>query len=239
MNQALIVAGELPIISVSTDMLKHRDKIVKSAEKIKTVEDKADETLATVEKVALQEFIKLVENSRKSVKQIALDFGRKVDSMAEDAVESAKNQLGRIKDLLGAYQVKLDIERQKIEREAERKRQEAEKALRDAESARIAAEKKQTAMTEAKAERMEEKAIEKRVEVMQLEQQAAATKVKGGSMVLDYDVIDILALYNDEPTLVSVEPKRREILEKLKFLEETGRPVVLSGLKVKRVPRIR
>jgi hypothetical protein len=85
---------------------------------------------------------------------------------------------------------------------------------------------------------MEEKAIEARVEVMQLEQTAAATRVQGGSMVWDVSVEDVHSLYCEHPNLVTVEPRRRELLEWAKRQEESGKPVAIEGCTFKKVPKI-
>lgn len=243
MKQALLIKGENPVISIDKEALVLRDELVGTALKLKKVTNKKEEDLAIEAASHLAAYRKNVEASRKLTKQPFLDKCREVDSLAEKLMEPVIQAEDRLKkgphSLLGSYQMKLAEERREIEREAEKKRLESERIEREAEAARLAAEKKQTAMAEVKAERMEEKAVESRVAVMELKQQAEATKVRGGSMVWDYEVIDIHALYNEEPELVTLMTKRREILEHLKRLEDSGKPTGIPGLKTFKVPSIR
>ena len=235
----ITLSGDGYQIGATKEAEKLKLSLIKEATTIKVVEDKGDEGLALAACSNLASFRKQLESTRKSVKEPVLALGKRIDAIAESFGREVDTEERRIRNILGGYQMKLAQERQKIEDEARRKQAEADKALLAAESARLAAEKKQSSvMLEAKAERLEEKAIDARVEVMQLEQQAAATKVAGGRMEWDFEVLDIDALYNEEPSLVKLEPKTREIKEMLKRLESQGKPVAIHGIRTFQKPVI-
>ena len=238
MNQMIKLDGNGWSITATPEAEKLKKSLLREGSTIKKVEDKGDEGIAIAACSNLASFRKQLEATRKAVKQPVLDLGKKIDSIAEAFGHEIDTEEKRIRNILGGYQMKLAQERQKIEEEARKKQIEATKALEAAEAARLAAEKKQSTMAEVKAERLEEKAIDARVAVMQLEQQAADTKVRGGRMELDFEVEDIESFYNEHPNLCIITVKTRETKEYLKSIRTNGKIPSVFGIRVFEKPVI-
>ncbi len=238
MNQLIQLHGDGYQIKATPEAEKLKIKLLKESATIKKVKDKGDEALALAAASELAAFRKQLEATRKSVKEPVLQLGRKIDSVAEGFGEEVSNEERRIKGLLGGYQMELEKERRRLQEEADAKAREAEKLAREAEVARLKAEKTNSTVQEIKAERLEAKESDARVESMQLSQQAENTRVRGGRMEWDFEVLDIDALNDERPDLVKKEAKTREIKEAMKRLEEQGKPVAIHGLRCFQKPVI-
>lgn len=236
--------------------------LLKNSASVKVVDDKPSEAIALSTASELASFRKQLETTRKAVKQPVLDLGKRIDAVAEKFGQEVEVEEKRIRTHLGSYQMKLAQEQQKIMEAVRVKQQEAARILREAEEAqkqkslaeaealRLSQLKKSQPLAEVKAERLAEKleakaealeqqALDARVAAMQMEQIADDTKVKGGGMTWDYEVTDIQALYAECPELVKLEDKRRDILDRLKTLEDSGKPTGIHGLRTFKVPSIR
>lgn len=255
MNNAMIqLNGGGYQIAATKEAEKLKLSLIKSASTVTVVRDKTGEASAISVASDLSSFRKQLETTRKAVKQPVLDLGKRIDSLAEKFGEDVEIEEKRIRQLLGGYQMVLAREQQKIQEEARRKQLEAEKILRDAEEAQhqkelaeqeaerlrnlkksnVMAETRQERVVEkldAKAEALEQAAIDARVEAMQLEQQADEIKVKGGRMEPDFEVLDIEQFYNEFPHLCTVSIKTRETKELLKLMVSKNQPLAVHGLR--------
>lgn len=123
------------------------------------------------------------------------------------------------------------LERQRIAEEAAAKAKDGE-ARAKAEAERLRAEGEA-----AEAIRKQEEAEWSEIEARQrAEEQAVATPVvlapKGTKPVLDFDVVDLHALYKAHPGLVVLSPSRAAILTELKRQQDAGEEPALPGVNV-------
>lgn len=234
-NTMLIQASneEWPTILIPPSAEKIRDGLLKLAKPVTAAKDEESTNLCNSVASELSGFLKGLESARKHYKEPALSFGKKIDSTAENFGAPVEKELNRIKGLLSARQMELARERQRIEEEARKKKEEADRLLRESELAAQKAAKTGSAMQEVKAERLEDKSMEVRIEAMQLSQTAEATKVRGGRMELDFQVTDIKAFYQAFPNYCTLEVKTRDTKELLKMLKGDGTELPsVPGLRV-------
>lgn len=185
------------------------------AVEIESVSDAISQAKAVEAQKALADCMKLIEDSRKSVKAPILDFGRKIDAVAKEFVANMSTEAMRIARLIGDFQA-LELAKQR-----------AAEAARNEELTRIEHER-QAAL--AKASSFEEReAIHERHQ-QEIEAAAAAAKVKQAPRVdgqriqedYEFEVTDLHLLAKMHPELVNIEPRRGAIREQLKL----GRQIV-------------
>ncbi len=237
-NQMIELTGSGYEILASPAAQELKLSILKTSSVVKVVNDKPSEAVAIDAASQLASFRKQLEATRKAVKLPVLELGKKIDSVAENFGMEVANEEQRLRRLLGSFQMQLAQEQQRLMEEARKKEAEAQRIAAQAEAQRLKALQRPSVLAEAKAESLENKAMDARVATMELEQVAAQTRVAGASMVWDFTVTDVHSLYCEEPNLVTVEPKRREIIEWAKRQEEQGKPVAIPGVTFKKVPKL-
>lgn len=240
MNELIKLQGEGFEILATPEAEELKLSLLNKADTICIVDSKETESAARSVLTDLAGFRKALEATRKAVKEPVLQLGRKIDSIAEQFGSAVATQEHRIKSIIGAYAMIVERERQRLEAEAEAARLEAIKREREAEAARIKAEQTKTSLAEAKVERLEIKADQAKAASFQAALQAEEIKVKGASMVWDFEVTDIHALYEYDQGCVSMEPKRREVLELIKFCESRKiDPATIPGIRAFKKPSVR
>lgn len=238
--QALIkLDGKGWDISATSEAQKIKAGLVKLAGGVKVVKDKATEASAKKVLTELASFRKQLESTRKQIKEPILALGKQVDAIAGEFGQEVLDEETRIKGILGNYAEQVFREQEKLRLEAEAARLKAEEEAAKAEAARLKAERTERAMDEAQAARAEDKAIVATQQAVAMEVQAETHKVKGVSMVFDFEVTDIRELDEYDESLVSMEPKRAAILDELKRLERMGKDPVIPGLRVFKRPSVR
>jgi hypothetical protein len=178
---------------------------------IKIVDSPSSQSVATERAVNAQSFLKRLEKSRKDVKAPILEFGRKIDALAEELAAPVTAEMKRVGSLVAKFQTAeaIRVERERAERE-KREREAMEAARLAAEAERKAAEAMKDEATLAAAVKAEADAKQKEAEMYQTLTAPAPAPVKAsGSVtkkVLRWEVTDIHALYKAAPHLVKLEP---------------------------------
>jgi hypothetical protein len=144
---AVTVAHALPAVSVlvSDETLNRIDEAMHTAGVIATIPER-DELAFEAANAAYDVLVDItrdVEKSHKTLKAPALDFGRKLDAAAKDAVAPILTEMERLGGVIKAWQKRENDRREeeaRQQREAARKAQEeAQRQAEEAERARIAA----------------------------------------------------------------------------------------------------
>jgi hypothetical protein len=184
--------------------------------------------------------------------QLVKDYVREQQRIAREAREAAERERQRIE--------REEHERRmaalRAEQEAERQRMEAERAKHEAEMARLRAARESDAQAEAEARRREQEAAEaqrqaaERADAARLEAERAAeearrkTEFASGQLAtayipqgvkeeIDFEVVDIVAFAAKFPQLVTMTPKRADILAALKkSFARNGKLPEVAGLRV-------
>ncbi len=232
---------------------KQKKQILLHSAKIKLVDSDSTTEIARHSLRNLASFRQTLEKTRKDVKEPVLELGRKIDARAKEFGQEVLEEEARVSGLISDYAREMEMRRRQAEEDAKRLADEAERKEREAEEARIAAEQlemqrfqemedgkrkaaeklrlealRATQAAEA-AERAEEEARKK---AMAASMASMAEPVKGTKATLDYEILSIEDLYAGAPHLVTLQPKRREILEWLAKQAERGLPIGLPGLKI-------
>ncbi len=170
------------------------------------------------------------------------DFARKQEEIRQAAAEQARKQQEEADRLLREQQRKEEEQRLAAER-AERLRIGAEQAAAEAETKkeRMAAQRAQEEAdrVQAEADGKQKEAFDLSLQQGQAEMSAyrtglvvADSQVKGVRPTLDFEVLDVNALYRVAPELVELTPKRRDILARLKAQQECGLGIGIAGIRV-------
>lgn len=234
-KQSLILSGDGWSINASPEAEKNKLALLKSASAVKVVNDNDTLEVARECLSGLASFARELEATRKAVKEPVLLLGKKIDAVAQKFGREIEDEVARVKRLIGDYNLEQDRIRREAEAQAAALRAEAERKEREAEAAR----QKQNALATAKASKLEVQAETKLEQARSFEAQATASKVVGASVVWDFEVTDIDALYHERPDLVELFPKRRNILDALKVLEMKGGPVAIHGIRVFQKSQVR
>jgi hypothetical protein len=152
-------------------------------------------------------FTRLIEDSRKTVKEPVLDLSRRIDTLAKELVDFLDQDANRISKLLGAYQ----MEQARLARVAQEKAyQDEQRILREAEEKKHVAD--ETARSQAVSDRRIEKIEAQTFEsIAQVRASAAAVAVASKPsgiatrMATKFEVTDIHALYAARPEMVKLE----------------------------------
>jgi len=250
-SEFLTVAGlDAATISATEQARARRDELLRVAKGTATVTNAEQAKASAALLVMLKDFTHEIEGSRKEVKAPVIDLGKRIDALAQDLTFAVDAEAVRISKTLGAWQAEQNrlIEEQKriawqkeqeIRREMEEKARAAEEALR-----------KQQAELEAKAARartqegreraeLEMQQAERRAneEAQRRTDEAAAALVKAQSTItiaakpegiatrteIQFEVEDIVALYEAAPYLVKLEPNTKAIKAALKQLRSDQR----------------
>lgn len=199
-----------------------------------------------------------VEKTRALVKKPVLDKGKEIDQVASTFTMDLTSEKLRLDKLIGNF----TLEQEKIRREAAdramREAAERERLQREAEEAEAKAERMRLGAEQAAAEaenRRERQAAELAAKAAEAEQARAYdlshasgvagmaaheasmvvmdnAKVRGTSVVVDFEVESLTRLYAAMPHLVELTARRRDILNFLAQQKASGVPVGLPGLKI-------
>jgi hypothetical protein len=167
----------------------------------------------------LKAFVRMVEDTRKLVKQPVLDQGRQIDALATELTARVDAEAGRLSRLLGGWQA----EQNRIAEDARRKAWEEEERLRREAAAKIAHAEEHSrnqASADKKIAAIEEKTEAAIIETRVAAATVAAPKQEGVSTrgKVCFEVTDIVALYEACPPLVNLTPNTAAITSALKQL---------------------
>jgi hypothetical protein len=259
-NQTLILSGSGYELQIAPEAQAEKATLLKHSALIVTVADAPSAEAARLQVKKLAAMRNLVEKSRKLVKEPVLEVGRDIDAKAKDFVAEIDAEERRVSGLIANHAAEVQRaaeaaarERQRIERERIAAEQEAARAA--AESARIEAEriaKEQAAAAPADefsdeavheeavkiAARMQEELARAKAADLERQQREAATlaqaTVAGVKWKYDFEVVNINALADARLDLVTIEPKRREILAAIQQVADAGGEPELPGCIIKK-----
>lgn len=216
-------------ITVPAEVLLMRNEALAGSGVIGKVNSPETQAAAVEAQRGLATFTKLVERSRKAVKEPVLELCRAIDAKAEALASEVKAEEVRVAKLIGNYQADL-YEAQKLADRAkqaeldriQREKDEAtRKAAAEAQTAIAAANnqaEKDAAMARAQAEaarqaelaRQQEEAIKKAPEPVRSDGQVVRRD-------WDFEVTDIWTLARAHPGCVDIKPRKAEIKELLRM----------------------
>ena len=259
-TQTLILAGEGYNLTIAPKAEAQKAELLKHAALIVEVGDNAASSAAMIQIKSLASMRRLVEGSRKAVKEPVLQIGKDIDEKAKNFVAAIEAEEKRLADLVAKYAQAVEAERQRILREQEAQRREQERIQREAEAARLKAEQEAEAARQkaAQAEWEEDPAVvaaaeaeakRKADEAAAAQQAVEAAKPapvfdlvpqapSGVKMEWDFEVTDLHALYQHNAALVKMEPKRAEILANIKLIA-IGDDAKIPGLRIFKKPAVR
>lgn len=228
MSNLILVSG-VPGVSVTIGSQAYTDRqtALDDARMVRAVSDQFGQESAVDALRAVKALIAETEKARKAVKAPVLDLGKRIDTLASEFTGELEREAARLSGLLTAY----ELEQRRIAAEEQRKRDEAERKARE-EAARIERERQeaerkalQSGDTEARqaaariaAERAKAEA-DARIAAAVAAQNAPVVERAQGQVVSDhwtFDVVDIHALAAACPDLVTITPKRADILALIK-----------------------
>jgi len=219
MKNQITVSGSGYAIQVSDDARKISQELMLKASTITTLTDaNIDDVRTTIKELA--SFRLALEKSRKQAKEPVLEQGKAIDSLAKEFGQPTQSEEDRLESLLRDYAI--EVARKRREREEEERKIAQELARKEAELL-AAEEAKQKALEVedifAEPEPVdifanENSSIALEVAVLKSQQQMTTTiePLKGAKMVVDYEVVDANELACRHPQLVTITPKRSEIL---------------------------
>jgi hypothetical protein len=195
-------------LSVPEQVSNQKEELQISAFAVKTVTNPQQAEQAAYVLKEVSEFLKLIEASRKIVKDPVLAIGKKIDAFAGDLTDKLTAEKTRINRLLGSYQ---DEENRKAAIAA-RKAQEEEQRIRDEANAKIA-EAQAAGKSEAQIEKIAAKLDAKVTQAVAVTAAAVAPKQEGIATrkTTKFEVLDMDALYAARPELVVLEPNNAAI----------------------------
>jgi hypothetical protein len=234
MNEIVKLTGSLEL-SEERDVLAQRQDLIEELTAVRAVTNKLQADSATMVVDDARKYLKWVEDSRKTVKEIPLRTCQRIDEIAKRLSDDVKAQTDRVKRLAGDYYA----EQERIRKEELRKAEEARQAeIRKAqqEQARIEAEARKKAEAEAAKIKDEAKAEAHRLQVerdiqarkeqaeismrdMELPVAIHATeKPKGVQIrkVTRWEMVNAGELYKHHPELCEITPKAAEIIKAAK-----------------------
>lgn len=256
----LILSGSGYELAVAPEAEAIKLELITASAAITAVINPDDNATAREQVKKLAALRNLCEKSRKQVKEPVLRIGKDIDQKAMDFVTEIEAEEKRLSKLMGDYAAEVERERVKIMREIEAKRQADEKAAREAEAARIKAEQEaeaariaaekaewesttpeQEAAAAAALKKAEE--IEAAAEAARIAEEARKAeeskvvafipeKAAGTKFVADFEVTDLDALYRYSPALVTMEAKRKDILELIQALGADEDKQIIPGITI-------
>lgn len=256
--KTLILAGDGYALSIDPKAEELKSELLAESSKLTAVLDTASSEVAKEQVKKLARMRRLVEVSRNTVKAPVLQVGRDIDAKAKQFLADVQSEEERLKELVGDYAEKVEEARRKAIEEERKAAAERERLEREAEEARLEAERKAAEAKKAEEDALwadSEEATAKAQEAAkvaeeqnQLAETVAASiqdivqvvgivpaKTEGVKFAYDFEVRNIDTLYRFSPSLVKMEPKRAEILAKLK--EHTGDDLPeIPGLTITRKP---
>jgi hypothetical protein len=233
-------------IAIETRAVESRDLAVSSAQALPSVSSESDARAAANIIRDLRSIQKQTEESRSDVKRPVLDLGKRIDAIAKEFIGPVESELSRVSRLLTTWQVEQDrIAREaEAKRQAElraaaeaeaKARAEAERARAKAEAeARAAAKKAESesdpfalAEAEAAAKAARDRESQK---IQQAEEAARAARLKAAQELPvaqklagvtvkrqpDFEILDLQRLARSRPDLVTITPKRADIIAEIR-----------------------
>lgn len=253
----ILLTGDGYGISITPDAEKLKESLLVGSRSIAAVTDAESDDLAKAHQTALANHRLALEKCRKEVKEPVLQLGKDIDQKAAQfgaETLAEENRIKKLRENFAADQARKQREAAEVARreaaEAERKRQEAERAERlateAAERAKREAEQADQedfgagfeALSKAEEAAEEAKRAEQQRLALEAEQRrASAAVIMAASAPVaksewDFEVTNIHELYLAFPDLVTLTPKRSEILARLKALKANGAPMAFPGLKI-------
>lgn len=173
-------------VDIPSDAQLARKNAIELAQSVTQVTNETELADAVAAASMCKGLEKQCEDARKVIKEPVLEAGKRIDTIAK------------------GYAGGLSLERQRLEK--------ACAEYHAAKQARIDAEKAKELLDMAAEQDMSEDAM--RVRAIRLAEINQPVKVAGAQIKsgLDYEVLDALALATARPDLVTIEPKRRELL---------------------------
>ena len=222
------------LISISGDVEQQRNDIALKAVAINAITSPEHNELARASAVAIRKYIKDVEATRVELTAPALDWQRRLKSLADEHLQPLKDELKRLEGLATAF---LEAEAARVRKEEELRQAAFQKAQQEqfeaqdraakaeARAAALAAPvaaseadplsnapvvpsaKAEAAMERADAARGKVDAAAAKVQHIISAPAPAMEKAKGQSLrqVLEYEVLDIHAVYAARPELCKLE----------------------------------
>lgn len=259
-NQTLILAGEGYNLTIAPEAEAQKAQLLKYAALIVEVRDNTASNAAVEQIKRLGDMRRIVEKSRKLVKEPVLDVGKDIDEKAKAFSKEIEAEEKRLSDLVAKHAQAVEAERQRVLREQEAKRREEERIQREAEAARLRAEQEAEAARKAAADAewaedpavvaaAEAQAKQKAEELAAAQAAAEAAKpapqfdlvpqaTSGVKFEWDFEVTDLHALYQHNASLVKMEAKRSEILANIKLIA-VGDDAQIPGLRIFKKPVVK
>jgi hypothetical protein len=203
----------------------------------------------TIDGIA-REFAAEIVAEETRLDQLIKEFAREQQRIAREAREAAERERQRIE----REEHERKMEALRAEQEAEQQRMEAERQRHEAEMARLRAARQQDEAAEAEARRREQEAAQaqreaaERAEAARLAAERAAAEAQaqqqaavaiapampqGVKEEIDFEVLNIIEFAGKFPQLVTITPKRADILAALKkSFAKNGKLPEVAGLRV-------
>lgn len=225
MNEIQIQNAEKVVISLAPDAIQLRDGILSESRAIAALADSDTERQAIAVVGRMNGYAKALESCRKQVKAPVLALGKKIDAIAEAALEEVSQEKARISGMLAEAEAK----RQAIIREQEEaRRNEQERLAAEAAALEEKARKEREEAERKLARARSEKAIQQQLYAQQereaeiarqkaelLAKQASASvpvaepaKAAGSIVreVYEVEVFDVAAVFKWNPLYVNLVP---------------------------------
>jgi hypothetical protein len=247
MKEPLQLTGNGYALAVTPEAEALKSTLLRDAAAVVTVDSPETSAAASSTLKDLASFRNTLEKSRKQVKEPILAAGRKIDGLAEEFGSAVAAEEARIKKMIEQFAAEQAKARREAEERARREAAEAERKRQEEERARLAAEEAKRRAEQAEAAQDAEAAAKAKAEAEEAEFNAAIAKLEAeaaapaaveyiptpkAKAVLDFEVTDLAALASDSPELVTITPKRAEILNRIKQLQlEPGSPVI-PGIRI-------
>lgn len=193
-------------LTIPDSTFERRDALAIAAHRLTTIRT-ADEAQAAGDLLKeISAFSKLVEASRKIIKDPVIELGKRIDALAYEAAGELELEKQRLSRILGTWSAEQD----RLRREAEQKARDEEQRIRD-EAERKRQEAEKTSSTDAQLERQLNKIdtqeanaiVQTRVDTVG----RVAPKVSGTATRAEVclEVLDIAEVYKHAPHLVKLE----------------------------------
>lgn len=226
-TETLILAGDGYNIEIAPEALARRNELLDAACTVKTVTSNDESADAAVHMRRLAQLRIEVDKSRKEIKEPVIRIGKLIDETAKNYLADVDFHETRIKGLIGDHateQARIKAEKEAEERRAFEAARQAREAAEAAVTAADASGKLRDIIAAKQAETARMEALDAR---MNASEEVATTKVaQGVRFAWDFEVISMGMLVDTRRDLVTLEPKRSEILACLKGAEAAGEDVI-------------
>jgi hypothetical protein len=252
----VLKSDEITVLRPATEAM---EAVIKRAQAITEVTDSKSQAKASLVAKELQGLRDGLEANYRAAKQPLLSTTRALDGLYKELDEPLAEQYRRMDAVISSFQ---DRERQKAEmaeirikaeqrvleekvkqkiRELERQKEELEFKLKQADDAREKAQANRgltKVSTQIEAEKIGLE-IQKENIPVQTTPIPVAPKPPGGRGWTQYhcEMTDPIALYNAHPELVKIELRQAAAQSLAKFLDESGKPLVVPGMSIKKETR--